>query len=368
MALSGVRTSMNGWHNRLAHPHETILKRLVSRFQLPTTSNKLSPVCEPCQLGKSHRLPLLHSHISSTKPFELLYSDVWGPSPLFSINGNRYFILFVDDFIKFVWIYFVSQKSQVLSVFINFRNMIKTQFGSDIKNLQTDWGGEFRSVSSYLQTCGINHRVSCPYTSAQNGAVERRNRVIVEKGLSLLDQSSLSQEFWEHAFKTATYIHNRTITPKLNYQSPYSKLYNKTPDYAFLRTFGCLCYPFLRPYNAHKMDFRSLPCIFIGYSASHKGYLCFHQPTSRIYISQHVAFNEEVYPSANLQNQSTSTTSLQPVASTLLDHASTLHSLSNNHKPVSQCSPAPSQSTSPTLPCPLHTSSPPSHQRSTISS
>lgn len=220
------------------------------------------------------------------------------PSPILSINGNHCFVLFIDDYTKFVWIYFLASKSQVLTTFINFRKMIKTQFECEIKSFQSDWGCKYRNVSTYLQSCGIDYRVSCPHTPEQNGAVERQNRVIVEKELSLLAQSSLPHEYWEHAFKTASYLHNRTITPNLQYNSPYSKLYNKEPDYAFLHTFDCLCYPFLHPYNSHKMDFRSLPCIFLGYSASHKGYLCLHHPTSRIYISRHVVFNEDVFPCA----------------------------------------------------------------------
>lgn len=64
--------------------------------------------------------------------------------------------------------------------------MIKTQFNGTIKSLQSDWGGKFRNVSTFLQQHGINHRISCPYTQEQNGAVERRNRIIVEKGLTLL--------------------------------------------------------------------------------------------------------------------------------------------------------------------------------------
>ncbi|KAL8128926.1 hypothetical protein V2J09_018081 [Rumex salicifolius] len=167
---------------------------------------------------------------------------------------------------------------------------------SKIKNQKSDWGGEFRNVSTFLNQNGISHRISCPYTQEQNGAVKRRNRIIIEKCLTLLAQSSLPQEFWEHAFKTATYLHNRTITPTLHYRSPYQQLYNKDPNYGFLKTFGCLCYPFLRPYNNHKIDFRSLPCVFIGYSTSHKGYLCFHKPKERIYVARHVVFNESVFP------------------------------------------------------------------------
>lgn len=80
MALTGVRTSLHGWHKRLAHPHPPLLRRLLSSFQLPTTTHQFPSVCDSCQLGKSHRLPLQNSHVSSLQPFSLIYSDVWGPS------------------------------------------------------------------------------------------------------------------------------------------------------------------------------------------------------------------------------------------------------------------------------------------------
>ena len=141
LALTGIRTSVHGWHQRLAHPHEPLLHRLISSFNLPISSNKFPNVCDSCQLGKSHRFPLASSHIASSTPFELIYSDVWGPSPKFSINGNRYFVLFIDDCTKYVWIYFLSHKSQVFTTFVQFRTMIETQFNAKIKHLQSDWGG-----------------------------------------------------------------------------------------------------------------------------------------------------------------------------------------------------------------------------------
>lgn len=157
-------------------------------------------------------------------------------------------------------------------------------------------GGEYRNVSSFLQTHGIVYRVSCPHTPEQNGASERCNRVIVEKGLALLAHSKLPVTFWEQAFHTAIYTNNRTITPVLNHKSPYECLYNRPPDYPFLKSFGCLCYPYIRPYNSNKLEFRSLPCVFLGYSAKHKGYLCFHVPSSRTYIARHVVFDESSFP------------------------------------------------------------------------
>lgn len=89
LAFTVVRTTLHGWHQHLAHPHETLLRRLISFFQLPISSNKFPDVCEPCEQGKSHHSHLPTSHVASAKPFELLYFDVWGPSPHLSINGNR---------------------------------------------------------------------------------------------------------------------------------------------------------------------------------------------------------------------------------------------------------------------------------------
>lgn len=115
------RISLHGWHKRLAHPHEPILHCLVSTFYLPVSSNKFPNVCDSCQLGKSHRLHLTTFYVISSKPFKLIYSNVRGPSPVFSLNRNRYFVLFMDYYSKFVWVYFLSQKSQVYSTFLEFR-------------------------------------------------------------------------------------------------------------------------------------------------------------------------------------------------------------------------------------------------------
>lgn len=295
-AFLGERTSLECWHHRLAHPHESILRRLVSSHKLPVSCNKLAKVCSSCQLGKSRRLHLPSRQGSSAKAFDLVHSDVWGPAPTSSLSGCRYYVSFVDDYSKFVWVYFLHNKSQVHSIVQLFLEMVSTQFSTKIKAFQTDWGGEYRNVSNMLQQKGITHQISCPYTPEQNGSSERCNRVIVEKGLALLAHSHLPSQFWERAFHTVVYLHNRTITPILAYKSPFEFLYEKVPDYGFLKSFGCLCFPYLRPYNHNKLECRSLPCVFIGYSPKHKGYMCYHVPTSRVYISRYVVFDESSFP------------------------------------------------------------------------
>ena len=158
-----------------------------------------------------------------------------------------------------------------------FKAQAELQFGCKLKTFQTDWGGEFRSLKTYFEQNGIIHRLSCPHTSKQNGIIERKHRHIVELGLTLLAQASLPLKYWPDAFSTAVFLINRLPTEVLKQKCPYEFLFNSKPNYSQLKVFGCLCFPHLRPYNKHKLDFRSSPCTFLGYSSKHKGYKCLNQ-------------------------------------------------------------------------------------------
>jgi hypothetical protein len=99
-------------------------------------------------------------------------------------------------------------------------------------------------------------------------------------------------------------------------QTPLERLLGETPDYTFFKVFGCVCWPYIRPYNNHKLQFHSKPCVFLGYSSLHKGYKCLHIPTNRTYISRDVVFDETVFPftqtSSNSTLPSSSTSPLNP--------------------------------------------------------
>jgi len=85
-------------------------------------------------------------------------------------------------------------------------------------------------------------------------------------------------------------------TPILNHKTPFECLLKSTPNYGFFRTFRCLCFPLLRPYNAHKLDFYFSPCVFLGYNNSHLGYRCLDLSSNRLYIARYVQFYETVFP------------------------------------------------------------------------
>lgn len=172
---------------------------------------------------------------------------------------------------------------------------IEHQFERKIKMLQIDGGGEFRALLPHLQKCGIT-RTSCPHTHQQNWSIERKHRHIVEVGLSLLAYASMPQSFWAEAFQTASFLINRMPMSLLHNKSPFETLFKKVPDYKLLKVFGCLCWPCIRPYNRHKLNFHSVSCIFLGYNPSHKGYICQALDSSRTYISRDIIFDEVTFP------------------------------------------------------------------------
>uniref|UniRef100_A0A2N9FT93 Integrase catalytic domain-containing protein n=1 Tax=Fagus sylvatica TaxID=28930 RepID=A0A2N9FT93_FAGSY len=287
------------WHHRLGHPSDRVLvSALPSLSSCISVSNKhVQHHCKHCLIGKMHKLPFAQSQFQSTQPLELVHSDVWGPAPINSSNGYRYYLLFVDDFSRFSWLFLLKHKSEVLTTFKHFKATVENQLSTQIKYLRTDCGGEYSSnaFTDFCSSHGITHQFSCPHTPQQNGIVERKHRHIVESALTILSHASLPITYWTYAVSTAVHLINRLPTPKLSHISPWEKLFHKPPDLTHLKTFGCLCFPYLRPYNTHKLQPRSTPCLFLGYPSHTKGYICLDPISHRIYISRHFVFNESEF-------------------------------------------------------------------------
>ena len=125
--------------------------------------------CSSCQLTKSHILPFVLLESKAMKTFDLVHCDLWGPSIVLSITSAQYFFLFIDDYSRFTWFYLLKSKDAVFSYFLKFKNLIENQFNTTIKALQTDWGGEFFPLNSFLENLSIHHHHPCPYTPQQNG-------------------------------------------------------------------------------------------------------------------------------------------------------------------------------------------------------
>jgi hypothetical protein len=256
-------------------------------------------VCDACQQAKSHQLPYPKSSSVSSHPLELIFSDIWGPAPS-SVGNYKYYVSFIDDFSKITWIYLLKFKSEVFQKFNEFQTLVERLFNRKIITVQTDWGGEYEKLNSFFRKTGISHHVSCRHAHQQNGSAECKHRHIVEVGLSLLAQASMPLKFWDEAFLAATFLINRIPSKVIANSTPLERLFQIHPEYTSLRIFGCACWPNLRPYNRHKLQFRSKECVFLGYSNLHKGFKCLDISTGRIYISRDVVFYENIFPFTKL--------------------------------------------------------------------
>lgn len=98
---------------------------------------------------------------------------------------------------------------------------------------------------------------------------------------------------WDFGILTACYLYNRNPTRILHGKSPLEALFQRSPEYSKLRVFGCKCFPCLCPYRTNKLDVKSSPCIFVGYSVDQDAYLCLEPSNHRIFASRDVTFAEE---------------------------------------------------------------------------
>jgi histone deacetylase 1/2 len=245
--LSVVKPSTSLWHYRLRHASTPIVQRVINRHNLPFVQDSSHvSVCDVYQQGKSHQLPYPKSTSVSSHPFDLVFSVVWGPAPN-SVGRNKYFLSFIDDYSKHTWIYLLRRKSEVFQCFHDFQKLIERQFDCKIRAIQTDWGGEYQTLSSFFSPVGMSHQISCPHAHQQNGAAERKHRHIVEVGLTLLAHASMPFKFWDEAFVTAIFLINRLPSKVINQDTPHERLHGQAPDYMFLCTFGCACWPNLHP-------------------------------------------------------------------------------------------------------------------------
>ena len=125
------------WHSRLSHAPSFRAQQLASKGLLSSVS-KDNFDCTSCQLGKQPVLPFNNSESISNSIFELIHSDVWGPSPVGSIGGSQYFVIFIDDYFRYSWIFPMKYHSEILPIYSNFAKMIETQFSICIKTFRSN--------------------------------------------------------------------------------------------------------------------------------------------------------------------------------------------------------------------------------------
>ncbi|KAJ9685151.1 hypothetical protein PVL29_017257 [Vitis rotundifolia] len=288
------------WHRRLGHISIDRIKRLVNDGVLSTLDFTDFETYVDCIKGKQTNKSKKGATRSSTI-LEIIHTDICSLD--MDSHGQKYFISFIDDFSRYMYLYILHNKNEALDAFKVFKAEVEKQYGKQIKIVRSDRGGEYYGryledgqspgpFAKFLQEHGIVAQYTMPGSPDQNGVAERRNRTLLDMVRSMLSSSKLPKFLWIEALKTAVYILNRVPTKAVP-NTPFELLKGWKPSLRHMRFWGCSSE--VRIYNPQekKLDPRTISGYFIGYAEKSKGYR-FYCPShsTRIVESRNAKFLE----------------------------------------------------------------------------
>jgi transposase InsO family protein len=190
------------WHRRMGH---------IQKF--PQITKPTNTLCKHCQQGKQTKTGFKSKEYSTTRPLEIVHTDLVGPTTTKGLKGEKYFMLLVDDYTRMTAIFFLKNKSEAFENFKIYKEMVENEMDSKIKCLRSDNGGEFTSKEfmDYCNSHGIKRQFSVARTPQQNGVVERKNMTVQEMARTMLMDSKLTDIFWTQAVHTTVHIQNRVM-------------------------------------------------------------------------------------------------------------------------------------------------------------
>jgi len=128
----------------------------------------------------------------------VIHSDVCGPFDVSSLGGNKYFLTFVDEFTRKIWLYLLKKKKEVFSLFVKWCTCVERQFEWKLNILRIDGRLEFNSkhFHEYCVAKGIEYEIRAPYTPQHDGLAKRRNKTLLDMTRCMLKEKGLPYCFW----------------------------------------------------------------------------------------------------------------------------------------------------------------------------
>jgi transposase InsO family protein len=275
------------WHRRMDHMNFDNLFKIIRKEavkEIPEISKPTNTLCEHYLQGKQTRTKFKSKEYSTTKPLEIVHTDLCGPTRMKVLNGEQYFVLLVDDYTRMIAVLFLRKKSEEFKHFKIYKEMVETEMDLKIKCLRSDNGGEFTS-KEFMVFCGehrIKRQFSAARTPQQNGVFERKNITIHEMDRTMFKDSKLSDIFWEQEVHTVVDILNRGMLRSNNDKTPYKLWKGIQTNLKHFRVFGRKCYIKREDGRLGKFDYRVDKGILVGYSRKRKSYKCFSPRLKKI--------------------------------------------------------------------------------------
>ncbi|CAI7752188.1 unnamed protein product, partial [Closterium sp. NIES-53] len=295
------------WHHRLGHPSLPCLRGMTSRAlvsglprSLPPLPPGPAPTCVPCVEGRQCAAPHSSSFPPTKAPLQTLHMDVWGPARVRGQGHERYFLLVIDDHLRYTTIFPLRSKGEVPEVLIDWirsaLRQLSESFGSDLPvlRLHSDRGGEFSSdlLRAFCRSEGICQTFTLPASPQQNGIAECRIGMVMDIARTSMIHAAAPHFLWPFAVHYAAHQINLQPRVSLPETTPTLRWMGKVGDASAFRVWGSRA--FVRDTLADKLSSRAVPCVFLGFPPDAPGWQFYHPTSRRVLSSQDVTFDESV--------------------------------------------------------------------------
>ena len=297
------------FHRRMGHISPAVAKKLAEKgmatgLRVDTSSGEMV-FCESCVYAKATRKPIAKERQGErAKEFgDEIHTDLWGPAPVATLRGRRYFVTFTDDSSRLSDIHLLRRKGETLKAYINYEAEVKTQRKASIKTLHSDRGGEYtgKEFVVHLKKQGTRQKLTVHDTPEHKGVAERLNHTILEKIRAMLHASGQPRFLWGEAAHHAVWLKNCTPTKALDGKTPFEVATGKKPDLSGLREWGCRVW--VRNQESAKLGGRVAEGVWVGFDTKSNGSRIYWPAKKKVSIERNCYFDDITRSSDGLEGE-----------------------------------------------------------------
>jgi hypothetical protein len=286
-----------GYGIRMGHIHFDNLVKFRKREavrEIPQIMKPTNTLCKHCQQGKKTKTMFKSKEYSTTRPLEIVHTDLVGPTTTKGLKGEKYFMLLVDDYTRMTAICFLRNKSEAFENFKVYKEMVENEMDSKIKCLISGNGGEF--TSKEFMDCynryGIKRKFYVARTPQRNGVVEIKNMIVQEIARTMLMDSKLTNISWKQTVHTTIHIQNRVMLRNNTDKTPYELWKGRPANVKHFIFFRRKCYIKREDGRMGKFDSHVDKGVLVGYSSTRKSYKCYNLILNKVVENINVTIDE----------------------------------------------------------------------------
>ena len=249
--------------------------------------------CDICALSKSRQ----HAHSkkitrTTTRPMQLIYTDLMGPFTPPAKGGYRYVSKFTDEYSRMKEASLLRNKSEAAESLHQYNMTVAVPLGLRIEIVRCDKGGEY--IGKEFKTLCVNASINVAYTATntpqQNGVPERDGQTLAQIPRCLMKDGNFPPSLWGELFFTVAYLSNGSPHSPLGGAMPYFRMH-KEADLSRVRAIGARAFVYRETYT-RKLGDRAFEGKLCGFSQDSRAYRLYHPAKGTVVESPKVTFLE----------------------------------------------------------------------------